>query len=528
MADEFDRTRQYRRHAPDGRASLLVTSAVHPSADERNPAAVQWRGLTADPALAGLVPGRARPQYAEVHTEARSADGWRLPVPHLLPVAPAWHPWLPLLAGLAVDARKRTAYLWTADYSSRSVRTYEHVPAATGLTALGPPGCAPVVWLDDGRIALLTKGAEPEPSLQDAAREWRPVSLEAIGPNFITFEPGEDVLLRLAGATVTVLDPADGVASPLTSPLLIRQLSTAAHDGLLLDHVHPAHGAPDEHGLCWSRSHVSPAAPGRLRPAPAAATAPVERATPQGPVTAYADQGGEEQASAPPLRHALDTGFGQAQLTVLPEGDGTWLLWIRALRQGEGPSPGTPTFLTGAGHSGAVLDLPLYWPGDADPKLIHDQITTAVEGALALLGDMRPGRVVVGGHSFGATLALYSLAYLEGLAGAMAHSGCYNRTLTPTGFHYERRTLWAAPEMYRAFSALQFANRLDRPVLLVHGTEDANAATPSDQAVELYRAVVATGGHARLVLIPGEGHTFHSREALRAVAKEHHDWLERC
>jgi dipeptidyl aminopeptidase/acylaminoacyl peptidase len=65
-------------------------------------------------------------------------------------------------------------------------------------------------------------------------------------------------------------------------------------------------------------------------------------------------------------------------------------------------------------------------------------------------------------------------------------------------------------------------------VLIVHGSEDTNGATPADQAVGLYRAIVATGGRARLLLLPYEGHTFRHRETHRAVAAEHRAWLRVC
>ncbi|MFD7089263.1 alpha/beta hydrolase family protein [Streptomyces sp. NPDC059896] len=219
---------------------------------------------------------------------------------------------------------------------------------------------------------------------------------------------------------------------------------------------------------------------------------------------------------------------GPRLLPVTPGVDGPQLLWIHAREYG---SPPTPAYahpsLSGTEAPTAVLDLPLRWPADARPADLHQQITGAVDAATHALREElgRTGPVVVGGHSFAATLALYALAHRPGLAGAIAHSGAYNRTLTPDGFQYERRTYWQAPDVYRAFSALDFAERLDRPVLLVHGCEDTNPATPPDQAVALYRAVVATGGHARLLLLPYEGHTFRHRESLDTVAREHDAWL---
>ncbi|WP_031509577.1 alpha/beta hydrolase family protein [Streptomyces megasporus] len=493
----------------------MVTVPAHPSVTERHPSPVHWRSLVLDPALAGAVPGRARPRRVEFFTARRPDDGWELPLADVLSVPLAWHPRQPLAAGLAV--RGHRAHPWIADLAARTVRLYEDVTAATGLTE---PGRPPIVWLDDGRLALLVPAPRHEPAAEPPA--WRAAAFEATGPGFVSFEPGLEELRRAAGTRPALLDSADGTVKVLGPPLLVRSL--AAVDGaLLVGHVDPTGTGPDEHGLSWSVSLLRPAEPGRLRPATVSAPDASRASAEPGPATGASPAW---PSPGPDTVHPVATGFADARLMVPPGGSGPLLLWIRALRRGETPSPGVPHFLAAAGHRTAVLDLPLHWPDDATPDLLHGQITGAVATALEIL-DTRGSTVAVGGHSFGATLALYALAHLPSPAGGIAHSGCYNRTLTPTGFHYERRSLWTAPEIYRAFSALHFADRLDRPVLILHGAEDTNPATTPDQAVELYRGVVATGGTARLVLLPQEGHTFRSREALATVAGEHHAWLEK-
>lgn len=206
------------------------------------------------------------------------------------------------------------------------------------------------------------------------------------------------------------------------------------------------------------------------------------------------------------------------------------LLWIRVRRSTVDPAGADPPDISALRTSGWLLELPLAWPSDAGPADVRQQIVHAVDQSLARIREQtsRQEPVVVGGHSFAATVALYALAHCPGLAGAVAHSGCYNRTLTPEGFQYERRNYWQVPELYRAFSALDFADRLKRPVLLVHGLDDTNVATPPDQAVALYRAVVANGGRARLCLLPCEGHNFRHRESLETVTREHEAWLAVC
>ncbi|MEU1853392.1 prolyl oligopeptidase family serine peptidase [Streptomyces sp. NPDC019990] len=216
---------------------------------------------------------------------------------------------------------------------------------------------------------------------------------------------------------------------------------------------------------------------------------------------------------------------------VREAGTAARLLWIQVRRSTVDPAGADPPADTSALRtSGWLLDLPLAWPSDARPTDVRRQIVHAVDQSMTTIREQtsREEPVVVGGHSFAATVALHALAHCPRLAGAIAHSGCYNRTLTPEGFQYERRSYWQVPELYRAFSALDFADRLKRPVLLVHGLDDTNVATPPDQAVALYRAIVANGGRARLCLLPHEGHSFRHRESLETVTREHEAWLAAC
>ncbi|MBF8187708.1 prolyl oligopeptidase family serine peptidase [Nonomuraea sp. K274] len=207
-------------------------------------------------------------------------------------------------------------------------------------------------------------------------------------------------------------------------------------------------------------------------------------------------------------------------------------MWLRDARPGDTQSqmrvarPGDPVTtrpMLDTGHAVAYLNLPLHWSADATVESLHPQIIDTVRAAMATVD----GPMLVGGHSFSATLALYALAHVPELRGAIVHSGCYNRTLTPTGWQHEKRHLWQAPDIYRTFSALEFAHKLDRPVLLAHGTDDTNPATPPEQSVELYKAIVANGGTARLLLLPGAGHAFYYAEHTAFLSTEHRNWIER-
>ncbi len=51
---------------------------------------------------------------------------------------------------------------------------------------------------------------------------------------------------------------------------------------------------------------------------------------------------------------------------------------------------------------------------------------------------------------------------------------CLCRTLTPFGFQAEERTLWQAPETYALMSPFNQADKIKKPLLLIHGEADNN------------------------------------------------------
>jgi dienelactone hydrolase len=527
----------------EGSARARMTSpALLGIADHRH-AVGWWRGLRLDESVSGLAPERAQPTSVVIE---HRGDDWSVPVRGLLGCGLAWSPFRPLVAGLAVGGGR--AHPWVADYVERTVRTHEHVRAATSLTGLDRPAGSPLCWLDEHTLAFLAAWPRPEagPPLDE------PMIYDAAGPGFVSFEPGIDELLTATGAAVSLLRLGDETVDTLTGPLLVRRLQPVADGarGLLVRHATDLRGDADRGGLVWSAARLDLSTrPATLRPHEERDARPAGPPPPRQPARSPARGAGGARAIgsrahgsqrlAASIRMLPAPGSAHsARLAVFPERTtdrpaAATLLWIRASRGPLGASEPVTAPLPDTGTRTAVLDLPLRWPADATLGLLRDQIVGAVRAGVEAL-DEEPtrhdggGRIVVAGHSFGATLALFALAHVPGFAGAIAHSGCYNRTHTPFGFHYERRRYWDVPEIYAAFSALAFADRIRAPVLLVHGLEDANPATHPDQAADLYRAVVANAGTARLVLLPREEHSFRYRETHRRLAWIHRDWLERA
>lgn len=156
---------------------------------------------------------------------------------------------------------------------------------------------------------------------------------------------------------------------------------------------------------------------------------------------------------------------------------------------------------------------------------INDSAAAAID-AVVELGVADRSRVGVAGHSYGAFMTANLLANSDLFRAGIARSGAYNRTLTPFGFQSERRTLWEAPEAYMKVSPLFSAHRLNEPILLIHGEDDANSGTYPLQSKRLFHALKGNGGTARLVMLPHESHGYTSRESVLHVLAESFRWFD--
>src|SRR5262249_33359282 len=167
----------------------------------------------------------------------------------------------------------------------------------------------------------------------------------------------------------------------------------------------------------------------------------------------------------------------------------------------------------------AVLDnatMPVVGDPDTVNNTYIEQIVMSAKAAIdkaTEMGVTDPDRVGVGGHSYGAFMTANLLAHSDLFRAGIARSGAYNRTLTPFGFQNERRTLWEAPELYLKVSPFMFANKIKRPILLIHGMADDNSGTFPIQSERMYQAIKGNGGIVRYVQLPYEAHGYLARES---------------
>lgn len=181
----------------------------------------------------------------------------------------------------------------------------------------------------------------------------------------------------------------------------------------------------------------------------------------------------------------------------------------------------------------AILDnasMPIIGEGDSEPndsfvkQLVMNAQAAIDEGVRR--GVVDPNRVAIGGHSYGAFMTANLLAHSDLFRAGVARSGAYNRTLTPFGFQAEERTFWEAPEIYFAMSPFMHADKVDEPILLIHGEADNNSGTFPIQSKRFYNALKGHGHTARLVMLPHESHGYRAYESIMHMLWETNTWLD--
>jgi dipeptidyl aminopeptidase/acylaminoacyl peptidase len=194
-------------------------------------------------------------------------------------------------------------------------------------------------------------------------------------------------------------------------------------------------------------------------------------------------------------------------------------------------SSGSPLFWVLRGY--AVMEnteMPIIGEGDKEPNdSFREQLVMNAEAAINKVVEMGVGdrnKFAVGGHSYGAFMTANLLAHTDLFAAGIARSGAYNRTLTPFGFQREERTYWEAPDLYNGMSPFMHADKVNEPLLLIHGEADNNSGTFPIQSIRFYNAIKGHGGTARLVMLPNESHGYQAKESIMHMLWEMDSWME--
>lgn len=193
---------------------------------------------------------------------------------------------------------------------------------------------------------------------------------------------------------------------------------------------------------------------------------------------------------------------------------------------------GSPVYWAARGY--AILDdadFPIVGEGQTQPNdLFIEQLVMNAAAAIDFAvkrGVADRHRVAIGGHSYGAFMTANLMAHSDLFAAGIARSGAYNRSLTPFGFQAEERTFWEAPDVYLKMSPFMHADKINEPLLLIHGDADNNPGTFTLQSERLFGAIKGMGGTSRLVLLPYESHGYNARENIMHMLWETDQWLEK-
>lgn len=181
-----------------------------------------------------------------------------------------------------------------------------------------------------------------------------------------------------------------------------------------------------------------------------------------------------------------------------------------------------------------VLDdasFPIIGEGEKEPNdtFIEQLVANgrAAIDAVDSLGYIDRSKVAVGGHSYGAFMTANLLTHSNDFACGIARSGAYNRTLTPFGFQSEQRNFWDAPEVYNGMSPFYTAQKMKKPILLIHGEADNNPGTFTLQTERYFQALKGLGGNVRMVLLPKESHGYAAKENILHLLWEQEQFLDK-
>ena len=193
------------------------------------------------------------------------------------------------------------------------------------------------------------------------------------------------------------------------------------------------------------------------------------------------------------------------------------------------PGGASHLFLLTQGY--AVLDNPTLpvVGGDSANNTYVEQTVAGAKAAIdyLLARGVADGNFGVGGHSYGALATANLLAHSDLFKAGVARSGAYNRTLTPFGFQNEQRTFWEARDVYLRMMPFASADKINEPILMIHGMNDNNSGTFPIQSERMYAALKGHGTTVDYVQLPYESHGYAARESVMDVVARMIEWFDR-
>lgn len=206
-----------------------------------------------------------------------------------------------------------------------------------------------------------------------------------------------------------------------------------------------------------------------------------------------------------------------------------------------------PELVVAAGYAVLVPTLPLPFGEEPVPGYA-DEVLAVVDAALAQYPDLDPERIAHWGHSFGGYIGLAAATQTDRFRSIIAVAGVsdlsamwgefspVNRDNPEFGLSLRDRIGWAEqsqgsmlvppwidPERYVRNSPLFAADKVQVPILLIHGDRDL---VPLTQSQIMFSALWRQNKDARLLTYWGENHHFWSPGNIRDLYAQIIGWLD--
>ncbi|MGW5192964.1 prolyl oligopeptidase family serine peptidase [Kribbella sp. NPDC004138] len=154
--------------------------------------------------------------------------------------------------------------------------------------------------------------------------------------------------------------------------------------------------------------------------------------------------------------------------------------------------------------------------GDILAPVIEDQVD-ALQAIASQAGDLDLDRVAIRGWSYGGYLAIGALLHRPDIFHAAIGGAAVADQRWYDAYWKERFLGHPAknPDAYRRTSLLPYADRLRRPLMMIHGLADTNVWAA--HSLRLSGAFNALGRPHELVLLPGEGHRPGNEQTIESL-----------
>jgi dipeptidyl aminopeptidase/acylaminoacyl peptidase len=167
------------------------------------------------------------------------------------------------------------------------------------------------------------------------------------------------------------------------------------------------------------------------------------------------------------------------------------------------------------------------WGGKA-----YVDIMKGIDAALAKYPFIDKSRLAAAGGSYGGYMADWLATHTDRFKAIISHAGVYDKVsmyaTEELWFeeHDEQGTPWSAPENYKKFAPVTYAENLGKyktPTLVIAGERDYRV--PYTQSLEFFSALQRQGVPSELVIFPDEGHWILKPQNAQLWYKTFLDWL---